>query len=78
MAASKQFKGTVNVDIRDSVEDWSPFEPPKAPEQKPTKPKSAWGKWYTWVAAGGVLILIGTLLIVDHVGDDKLSVTAKH
>ena len=48
-------------------------------QQKPAeKPKSAWGKWYTWVAAGGVLVLIGTLLIVDKVGDDKLTVTAKH
>jgi arylsulfatase len=30
-----EFKGTVNVDIRDSVPDWSPFEPPKAPEGAP-------------------------------------------
>ncbi len=29
------FKGTVNVDIRDSVPDWSPFESPKAPEGAP-------------------------------------------
>ena len=29
---SKAFKGKINVDIRDSVPDWSPFEPPKAPE----------------------------------------------
>jgi Sulfatase len=29
---SDQFKGTINVDIRDSVPDWSPFEPPKAPD----------------------------------------------
>ena len=26
---SKPFKGKVNVDIRDSVPDWSPFEPPR-------------------------------------------------
>jgi hypothetical protein len=32
---SKAFKGTVNVDIRDSVPDWAPFEPPKAPEGAP-------------------------------------------
>ena len=25
------FRGTINVDIRDSVPDWTPFEPPKAP-----------------------------------------------
>ena len=28
---SPPFKGTINVDIRDSVPDWTPFEPPKAP-----------------------------------------------
>ncbi len=32
---TKPFKGTINVDIRDSVPDWSPFEPPKAPEGAP-------------------------------------------
>jgi arylsulfatase A-like enzyme len=29
------FKGTVDVDIRDSVPDWAPFEPPKAPDGAP-------------------------------------------
>jgi arylsulfatase A-like enzyme len=29
---SKPFKGTVNVDIRDSVPDWDPYQPPKAPD----------------------------------------------
>src|SRR5215472_12284697 len=32
---SKAFKGTINVDIRDSVPDWAPFEPPKAPDGAP-------------------------------------------
>src|SRR4051795_6025876 len=31
----ERFKGVVNVDIRDSVPDWTPFEPPKAPEGAP-------------------------------------------
>ena len=31
----KAFRGTINVDIRDSVPDWAPFEPPKAPEGAP-------------------------------------------
>ena len=31
-AMSEPFKGTINVDIRDSVPDWSPFEPPRAPD----------------------------------------------
>ena len=28
---AKPFKGTINVDIRDSEPDWTPFEPPVAP-----------------------------------------------
>jgi arylsulfatase len=33
---TRPFKGKINVDIRDSVPDRSPFEPPKAPEGTPT------------------------------------------
>jgi arylsulfatase A-like enzyme len=33
---SEPFKGSINVDIRDSVPDWSPFEPPKAPDGSPS------------------------------------------
>src|SRR5712691_7904442 len=33
---SEQFKGTISVDIRDSVPDWAPFEPPKAPDGAPS------------------------------------------
>jgi arylsulfatase A-like enzyme len=32
---AQPFRGVVNVDIRDSVPDWAPFEPPKAPEGAP-------------------------------------------
>ncbi len=32
---AEPFNGTINVDIRDSVPDWSPFEPPKAPDGAP-------------------------------------------
>jgi len=32
---SKPFQGIVNVDIRDSTPDWSPFEAPKAPPGAP-------------------------------------------
>src|SRR5690348_13428622 len=32
---TKPFKGTINVDIRDSQPDWAPFEPPKAPDGAP-------------------------------------------
>jgi arylsulfatase A-like enzyme len=30
------FKGTINVDIRESVPDWAPFEPPKAQDGAPS------------------------------------------
>ncbi|TCC48967.1 arylsulfatase [Kribbella capetownensis] len=30
-----QFRGSINVDIRDSEPDWSPFEPPRAPDGAP-------------------------------------------
>ena len=33
---SAPFKGTINVDIRDSEPDWTPFEPPKAPDGAPS------------------------------------------
>ncbi len=33
---SASFQGTVNVDIRDSTPDWSPFEPPQAPPGAPS------------------------------------------
>jgi hypothetical protein len=32
---SERFTGTINVDIRDSVPDWTPYEPPKAPDGAP-------------------------------------------
>jgi len=33
---AKAFAGRVEVDIRDSVADWAPFEPPKAPDRAPS------------------------------------------
>src|ERR1700743_621677 len=33
---SKAFQGIINVDIRDSVPDWSPFDAPKAPDGAPS------------------------------------------
>ena len=32
---SAPFSGKVNVDIRDSAQDWAPFAPPQAPEGAP-------------------------------------------
>jgi hypothetical protein len=47
----------------------------KPPAKKSVGP---WGKWYTWVAAGAVVALVGGLLIAQHVGSDSLNVTAQH
>ena len=33
--ATKPFKGVINLDVRDSVPDWEPYEQPKAPEGAP-------------------------------------------
>ena len=35
LTMAKEFEGKINVDIRDSTPDWSPFEPPKAPDGAP-------------------------------------------
>lgn len=35
MSKQKEFKGKINVDIRDSVPDWTPYEQPKAKEGAP-------------------------------------------
>jgi hypothetical protein len=32
---TEPFRGLVNLDIRDSVSDWSPYEQPKAPSGTP-------------------------------------------
>lgn len=48
-----------------------------APELASGKKKlGMWGKWYTWVAAAGVVALVAGLLVAQNVGDDKLTVTA--
>ncbi len=31
----QQFKGTINIDVRDSVPDWEPFRPPQPPAGSP-------------------------------------------
>jgi len=47
------------------------------PEKKKSR-LGAWGKWYTWVAAGAVVALVVGVLVASKVGDDSLTVTASH
>jgi arylsulfatase len=42
MAGSKQFKGKIEVDIRDSTPDWEPYLAPKAVEGAPNVLFLAW------------------------------------
>jgi len=49
----------------------------QAPEKKKSR-LGAWGKWYTWVAAGAVVALVVGVLVASKVGDDSLTVTAAH
>jgi len=50
----------------------------KAPEQPKKSKLGPWGKWYTWVAAGGIVALVVGVLIASKVGNDSLTVTATH
>jgi hypothetical protein len=49
-----------------------------APQPEKKKSIGPWGKWYTWVAAGAVVTLVGALLIAKNVGDDSLTIKASH
>jgi hypothetical protein len=49
----------------------------KPPEKKKSR-LGAWGKWYTWVAAGAVVALVVGVLVASKVGTDSLTVTASH
>jgi hypothetical protein len=44
----------------------------------PKRKLGIWGKWYTWVAAGGVVALVVGLLVAQNVGSDKVTVTSSH
>ncbi|MCU1279541.1 MAG: hypothetical protein JWM53_3087 [bacterium] len=49
-----------------------------APPEKKKSKLGAWGKWYTWVAAGAVVALVVGVLVASKVGTDSLTVTASH
>lgn len=47
---AESFKGTINVDVRDSVADWAPFEPPKAPGRRDAPQAPITGKGKGWAS----------------------------
>jgi arylsulfatase len=73
---SKEFNGTINIDIRDSVPDWEPYEAPKAPEGAPNV------LYIVWDDVGfGALSPFGGLietLAMDRVAENGLRYTNWH
>ena len=41
---AEAFKGTIKVDIRERIPDWTPFEPPKAPGGVAERPGTSLSK----------------------------------
>ncbi|HTX43095.1 MAG TPA: arylsulfatase, partial [Methanocella sp.] len=66
---TKPFKGIINVDVRDSVPDWGPYEAPKAPEGAPNVLMIVWDDvgMASWDTFGG-LIEMPTLNRIADVG----------
>ncbi len=54
---TEPFKGTINVDVRDSVPDWTPYESPKAPEGAPNVLMIVWDDvgMASWDTFGGLI-----------------------
>lgn len=66
---TKPFKGTINVDIRDSVPDWEPYEAPKPREGAPNVLMIVWDDVgiATWDTFGG-LVEMPTLNRISELG----------
>ena len=52
---TKPFKGVINLDVRDSVPDWTPYEQPKAPDGAPNVVFIVWDDtgFGAWEPFGG-------------------------
>src|SRR4051794_30598854 len=65
---SKQFKGVIDVDVRDSVADWEPYAQPKAPADSPNVLYIVWDD--TGIAAlepfGGLIEMPNLKRIADR------------
>jgi hypothetical protein len=48
-------------------------KPAAPPEEVP-----AWKRWYTWVAAGGLVAIIVGVVVANHVGSDSLTISVGH
>jgi arylsulfatase A-like enzyme len=73
---TKPFKGTVNVDVRDSVADWSPFVGPTAPPESPNVVMIVWDD-----TGIGALDLFGGLIEMPNlkrIADRGLRYTNMH
>ncbi|MGE5403294.1 MAG: arylsulfatase, partial [Candidatus Doudnabacteria bacterium] len=66
---TKPFKGIINVDVRDSVPDWTPYEAPKPPEGAPNVLMIVWDDVgiAAWDTFGG-LIEMPTLNRIANMG----------
>ena len=63
----KTFKGIINLDIRDSVPDWGPYEPQKAPDGAPNVMYIVWDDtgMAAWDFFGGMIDMPNMRRIVD-------------
>jgi arylsulfatase A-like enzyme len=73
---SKPFKGTVNLDVRDSVADWGPFEQPTAPDGAPNVLFIMWDDtgFASWESYGGAIKMPN----MDRISNKGLRYTQFH
>jgi arylsulfatase A-like enzyme len=64
---TKPFKGTINVDVRDSVPDWAPYETPRPPEGAPNVLMIVWDDvgMAAWDTFGGLIEMPAMNRIAD-------------
>jgi arylsulfatase A-like enzyme len=65
--ANGKFEGTVNLDIRDSVADWTPYEQPTPPEGAPNVLFIMWDDtgFASWESYGGLVKVPNMDRIID-------------
>ncbi len=65
---AKQFKGIINLDVRDSKPDWEPFQPPQAKAGSPNVLYIVWDDTgiAAWDAFGGLIEMPNTKRIAER------------